>query len=156
MTEEEFVSVLGSRFQDSRFYTQHPHFAPWWSIRTFASDNTAWVRVRGFSRLRRVIQNVLSPEVISNATEAQRKSTVELILRLGQKPRKFLNPYALRPRRKWTREKSHLQRRDRNSLGVGSSQTMPKVSVIIPTTTMHHDRGSGLRACLGRRTRILR
>jgi ubiquinone/menaquinone biosynthesis C-methylase UbiE len=106
MTEEEFVSALGSRFQDSRFYTQHPHFAPWWSIRTFASDNTAWVRVRGYSRLRRVIQNVLSPELISNVTEAQRKSTVELILRLGQKPRRFLNPYALRPRRKWTREKA--------------------------------------------------
>lgn len=106
LTEEEFASALDSRFRESRFYTQRPGYAPWWSIRTFVSENTAWGRLRGFRRLRRAIQSVVSPEAITDATDAQRSSTVELILRLGRKPRQFLNPYALRPHRKWTREEA--------------------------------------------------
>jgi SAM-dependent methyltransferase len=105
MTEEEFSSALHSRFRDSRFFTQHPDFAPWWSIRTCVSDNTAWGRVRGFSRLRRLIQDVIAPEATRDPTEEQRKSILELILRLGRSPHQFLNPYALRPRRRWTHEK---------------------------------------------------
>jgi SAM-dependent methyltransferase len=105
MTEEEFSSALGSRFRDARFYTQHPDFAPWWSIRTFVSDNTAWGRVRGFRRFRRAIQEAVAPEAVKDPTDEQRRSILELILRLGRKPHQFLNPYALRPRRKWNREK---------------------------------------------------
>jgi SAM-dependent methyltransferase len=106
MTEEEFSSALCSRFRDGRFYTQHPNFAPWWSVRTFVSDNTAWGRVRGFRRLRRAIQEAVAPEAVRDLTDEQRKFVLELILGLGRKPHQFLNPFALRLRRKWTREKS--------------------------------------------------
>lgn len=106
MTEEEFEFAVGSRFRTSQFYTQRPTFAPWWSTRTFVCEETVWMRIRGFRRLRRTLQNVFSPEAISDATETQRKSTVELIAGLGRRPRKFLNPYALRRRRKWTGEKA--------------------------------------------------
>lgn len=105
MTEEEFSSELNKRFRNTHFYTQHPDFAPWWSIRTFVSDNTAWKKVRGFSRLKRAIQRVFSPQAISEPTDEQKRFSPDLILRLGQSQNRFLNPYALRPRRRWTRER---------------------------------------------------
>lgn len=106
MTEEEFSSALLSRFRDCQFYTQHPDFAPWWSIRTFVSDNTSWANLRGFKKVRRAIQKAVAPEAVKDPTDEQRKSLSELILRLGRKPHQFWNPYALRRRREWTREKS--------------------------------------------------
>jgi SAM-dependent methyltransferase len=106
MTEEEFSLALRSRFRNSRFYTQHPDFAPWWSTRTFVCDNTPWRGVRGFGRLRRAIQNATSPEAVSEPTDEQKRSIVDLILRLGRSPHRFLNPYALRPQRKWTCERA--------------------------------------------------
>lgn len=106
MTEEEFSIALRSRFRNSRFYTQHPDFAPWWSVRTFISDNTPWRRLRGFRRFRRAIQNALCPEATNDPTDEERRSTVELILKLGRSPHRLFNPYALRPRRRWTREKA--------------------------------------------------
>jgi ubiquinone/menaquinone biosynthesis C-methylase UbiE len=105
MTEEEFSTALKSRFRVSRFYTQHPDFAPWWSVRTFLSDKTPWARIRGFRRLRRAVQLRVSPEAVSDPTDDQRTSILDLIVGLGRKPHEFLNPYALRPRRDWTREK---------------------------------------------------
>jgi 2-polyprenyl-3-methyl-5-hydroxy-6-metoxy-1,4-benzoquinol methylase len=104
LTEEEFSHALQSRFRDIHFYTQRPDFAPWWSMRTFVSDNSPWRHIRGFRRVRRAVQKFTSPEAIG-ATAEQRKCTVDLILQLGRKPHQLLNPYALRRQRKWTRER---------------------------------------------------
>ena len=106
MTEEEFSSALLSRFRNCQFYTQHPDFAPWWSIRTLVSDNTSWGNLRGFKKVRRAIQRTVAPEAVKDPTDEQRNTVSELILRLGKKPHQFLNPYALRRRRKWNGEKS--------------------------------------------------
>jgi SAM-dependent methyltransferase len=105
MTEQEFAFALQSRFRDNCFYTQRPDFAPWWSVRTFVSDNTPWRHIRGFSRLRRAIQRFVCPEAVAEPTARQKAATVELILELGRKPHEFLNPYALRRHRKWTCER---------------------------------------------------
>jgi hypothetical protein len=104
MSEEEFSSALQSRFRNCQFYTQHPDFAPWWSIRTFVSDNTSWGILPGFKRARRVIQRVVAREAVRDPTDRQRNNIQDLILRLGKKPHQFLNPYALRHRRKWNGE----------------------------------------------------
>lgn len=104
LTEHEFMAALQSRFRQVVFYTQRPNFAPFWSPRTLVSENTPWRRIRGFRRLRRAIQRIACPGVIEEPTAAHKAGTAELILRLEQKPRELLNPYALRRQRKWTRE----------------------------------------------------
>ena len=72
MTEEEFSDALSLRFRDRTFYTQHPYFAPWWSPRTFVSDNTPWGRIRGFKRLRRAVQRLIGSEVVRDPTDVER------------------------------------------------------------------------------------
>ena len=104
MTEQEFTEALRTRFQDCRFYTQRPESAAWWSLRTFASENTPWRRVRGFSRLRRAIQNAFVPEAINPPSSEQRESVLELIVNLERTSKRLLNPFVLRPQRKWNRE----------------------------------------------------
>lgn len=105
MTEEQFSAALRARFRDTRFYTQHPDFAPWWSARTFVSDNTSWGHIRGFRRLRRAVQRLIGSEAVRDPTDEERSAIVELIVGLERKPNQFLSPYVLRPRRRWTREK---------------------------------------------------
>lgn len=104
MTEEEFSSALGSRFREPRYYTQHPYSAAWWSLRTVVSDVTPWTRLRGFRRLRRLVQSRFAPEATAELTNEQRDLVVEHILDAGMRPHRLLNPYALRPRRTWTEE----------------------------------------------------
>lgn len=104
MTEEEFTGALRSRFHDCRLYTQRPSSAAWWSPRTFACEDTPWKRIRGFSRLRRVIQTMLAPETIHPPTRDQRESVLDIIVDVGREPRGLCNPFALRPQRKWNRE----------------------------------------------------
>jgi SAM-dependent methyltransferase len=106
MTEVEFSSALQARFCDIQFSTQHPDYAPWWSARSFISDNSPWRRVRGFGRVRQVLQSAVCPEAVKEPTEAERNSVLELILQVERRPRRFLNPYSLRPRRRWTGEKA--------------------------------------------------
>jgi len=105
MTEEEFTSILSSRFRDLRFYTQRPNSAAWWSARSFVSDNSLWRHLPGFCRLRQLAQAVFAPEEVSDPEDEQRESISNLILRLGQSPHQLLSPFALRRQRKWTREK---------------------------------------------------
>jgi SAM-dependent methyltransferase len=106
MTEEEFSSALRSRFHDSRFYTQHPDFAPWWSTRSLVADKSPWKRVRGFTRVRRAIQRSVSPEAVKEPSAEERASIPDLILKIGRNPHQLLNPYALRTQRKWAFEKA--------------------------------------------------
>jgi len=106
MTAEEFASALSSRFRDAHFYTQRPDSAAWWSARTLVCENTPWVHIRGFRRLRRAAQNWIFPEAITSPTDEQRKSTLDMILKVARSRRRLLNPYVVRPQRGWYREKS--------------------------------------------------
>jgi SAM-dependent methyltransferase len=105
MTEEQFALTLGSRFRNLRFYTQRPSSAAWWSARALVSEDSPWKRVRGFSRLRRLVQAALVPEAVKGPTDEQRRSVPNLILRVSRSPHQLLSPFALRRRREWTREK---------------------------------------------------
>ena len=106
MTPEEFASALSSRFRDARFYTQHPDSAAWWSVRTLVCENAPWEHIRGFRRLRRAAQNSIFPEAIKEPTDEQRRSTPDMIVKVARSRRRLLNPYVVRPQRRWYREKS--------------------------------------------------
>jgi SAM-dependent methyltransferase len=102
MTEEQFTSVLRSRFRDLRLYTQRPSSAAWWSPRILASDRA--LPIPGFARLRRRAQSVLFPRAIQEPTNQQRNSVVEQILDASRRRTNPLNPYDLHPRRRWNGE----------------------------------------------------
>jgi SAM-dependent methyltransferase len=106
MTEEEFTFALRARFHDIHFYTQRPHSVAWWSPRTLVCENTLWRHIRGFERLRRAVQRRVFPEAVSDPTAEQRATAVDVILEVARSSRRLLNPYVVRSRRKWHREKS--------------------------------------------------
>ena len=105
MTLEEFASMLRSRFRDAHFYTQRPHSAAWWTPQALICADSPWGRIRGFHRLRRVAQMLIFPQAVKGPTEDQRRSVVEMILDLAERPRYLMNPYLVRPRRNWNRER---------------------------------------------------
>jgi 2-polyprenyl-3-methyl-5-hydroxy-6-metoxy-1,4-benzoquinol methylase len=106
MTAEEFASALSSRLRNARFYTQRPDSAAWWSTRTLVCENTPWGSIWGFRSLRRAAQNWIFPEAIKDPTDEQRRSTLDMILKVARSRRSLLNPYVVRPQRRWYREKS--------------------------------------------------
>jgi 2-polyprenyl-3-methyl-5-hydroxy-6-metoxy-1,4-benzoquinol methylase len=106
MTEEELAYTLRSRFHDVRFYTQRPDSAAWWSARTLVCENTPWKCIRGFGRLRRSVQSWIFPEAVNDPTDEQRRSALDLALRVARSWRRLLNPYVVRPQRRRHREKS--------------------------------------------------
>jgi len=106
MTENEFSFVLCSRFRNTRFYTQHLNFAPWWSPRTLVCENTWWRHIRGFRRLRWTLQRWIFPEAVNDPTAEQRASAANVILEVARSRRRLLNQYVVRPRRRWHREQS--------------------------------------------------
>jgi len=106
MTAEEFASGLSSRFRNAHFYTQRPDSAAWWSTRTFVCENPPWGRIRGFHRLLSAAQSWIYPKAINSPTDEQRKSTLDMILKVAQCRRSLLNPFVVRPQRRWSREKS--------------------------------------------------
>jgi 2-polyprenyl-3-methyl-5-hydroxy-6-metoxy-1,4-benzoquinol methylase len=98
MTEAEFASVLCSRFHDTHFYTQRPDSAGRWSFRTLVCENSPWASIPGFRRLRRAIQSRIFPEAVRDPTDEQRACAIDIILKAATDRRRFLNPYAVRPR----------------------------------------------------------
>src|SRR5450755_2256973 len=106
MAPEEFASALSSRFRQVRLYTQCPDSSAWWSARSLVCENPPWGHVRGFRRLRRAAQYWICPEAIKDPTDEQRRSTVDLILKVARRRRRLLNPYVVRPQWRWQREKS--------------------------------------------------
>lgn len=103
MTLEEFTSELRSRFCRVRLYTQRPYSVAWWSLRTLASDITP--RIPGFARLREAARFRLFPKAVRGPTPEQRRLVVQEILGASRGLTSPLNPYAVRPLRKWTLEK---------------------------------------------------
>jgi SAM-dependent methyltransferase len=106
MTPEDFASALNARFLDIRFYTQRPDSAAWWSARTLVCENSPWAHIRGFRRLRRAAQKWVAPEAINDPTVEQRRSTVDMILKVARSRCHLLNPCVVRPQRRCYKEKS--------------------------------------------------
>lgn len=104
MTENEFATALRARFHEIDFYSQHPYSAAWWSFRSLAADVSRWRTGSGTSRIYRSLQFRLAPRVVYDPTAEERSSVIELTLAARRNQRPFLNPYALRPRRKWNGE----------------------------------------------------
>ena len=100
MTEEEFSTALRARFRGLKLYTQHPHSAGWWSLRSLASDVSLLGRVR-----RRAAQFRLAPTAVREPTPAERASATDVILQVNNTPISPINPYILRRWRSWTGEK---------------------------------------------------
>jgi len=97
MTVDEFTAAMRSRFDDCQFYSQRPASASWSFVWSFTMGNTRWNRIRGLSRLSRAVQTLLTPRAIRPPTKEQRESASEMILDVARTPRRFLNPYLLRP-----------------------------------------------------------
>jgi 2-polyprenyl-3-methyl-5-hydroxy-6-metoxy-1,4-benzoquinol methylase len=96
MTKDEFLSALNSGFHNIKLYSQHPHRAPWWSIRLPAADEAPWSRLPLFKRLYR-IANFRLALIIYGLSSEQRRMAVEHILRARRRNYSVLIPYALRP-----------------------------------------------------------
>lgn len=104
MDEPEFREVLKSQFSNVTLYTQRPFSASFWSLRAFASDSTPWSRSSLLRRIHRSAQFRLAPELYSDPGGSNRRSAVETILDVSRKRRSFVNPYVVRPQKKWTGE----------------------------------------------------
>ncbi len=105
MTEDEFSRTVCARFRKVKFYSQHPRSAAWWSPRTFVADVTPWGKFPGFARLHRSAQFRLAPRRVYNPTAEERNSVIDQIANTRENQHPFLNPFALRPRRKRNGEK---------------------------------------------------
>ena len=106
MTQEEFVSALSVRFHAIHLYTQCPDSAAWWSPRTLICENPPWKKMRGSRRLRLAVQRLLFPDAIHGPTDGQRASAANVILEAARDRRHLLNPFLVRPQRRWHRENS--------------------------------------------------
>lgn len=106
MTAAGFTEALNTRFRNSRFYTQRPYSAAWWSTRTIVCDNPPWGFIRGSRRLRRAVQRWIVPEIMNDPREEQRRKVVDTILTSARMPWTTLNPYAVRRQRRFDRERS--------------------------------------------------
>lgn len=103
MTEEEFSSVLRSRFRRIKFYSQHPRHAPRLSLRVLAADATPWREDARFERIRRSAHFRLAPQTVYELTPEQRRCATHRISNMRQRP--FVNTYGIGPRRRWDGEK---------------------------------------------------
>jgi 2-polyprenyl-3-methyl-5-hydroxy-6-metoxy-1,4-benzoquinol methylase len=105
MTEEEFSQAVCARFRKVKLYSQRPHSSAWWSPRTLVADVTPWQKFPGFARLHRSAQFRLAPRSVYDPTAQERNSVIRQIAKASRNQRGFLNPYALRLRRKGNGER---------------------------------------------------
>lgn len=98
MTEDEFSSALCARFRRVKLYSQHPRFAPRWSLRAFAADQSPWQNSSLFNRLQRSARFRLAPFTVYTLTLHQRDAVQQIL----NPPRSnsWINPYALHRRRR--------------------------------------------------------
>jgi 2-polyprenyl-3-methyl-5-hydroxy-6-metoxy-1,4-benzoquinol methylase len=105
LDEKEFLSLIVARFSTALFYTQRPVFASWWSLRSLASDASFWQRVRGFGRLRRLLQMGCCREIVDSvALQRARENPIQSILTRQDSLSCLANPFAVRPKSACSRE----------------------------------------------------
>jgi ubiquinone/menaquinone biosynthesis C-methylase UbiE len=105
LDEKEFVAIMAARFGEAIYFTQHPKSAAWWSPRSLSSDGVFWQRVRGFGRLRRLLQMVCCREIVdSGALQQARENPIQSIRTRHDRLSYLANPFAIRPKSACARE----------------------------------------------------
>jgi 2-polyprenyl-3-methyl-5-hydroxy-6-metoxy-1,4-benzoquinol methylase len=105
LNEKEFTAMLTTRFKSVSLYTQRLNSASWWSLRSFSSERTAWYRLRGYTRLKSLMQSVCCREIIDpSALERARKDPVKAIMTRQSKLSCLANPFAIRKRSELAKE----------------------------------------------------
>lgn len=100
---DEFAALLAERFATVRMFSQFPRSAAWWNPRSLAAERSPWLKIKGFWRLSTLICPALRPEV----PEATRAAVVDLIQAGPPGPSGLLNPYLVRPDRRWGDEQPY-------------------------------------------------
>lgn len=98
MYEEDFFSLLSSRFNHTERYVQIVKTAPWWNPRSFAATHAPWVRIKGGWRTREWIRSCLCPEICHELDEEDRHGPVRAILSRDRFLASWVNPYCVRRR----------------------------------------------------------
>jgi SAM-dependent methyltransferase len=102
--ETEFLDLLRAEFRDVRISTQFPHSAAWWSRRSFAAEQSPWLRIKGFWRL----STWLCPSIRPQVDPTTRERVVDLILAPDRFPASFFDPYRVRESSPRSREQPHF------------------------------------------------
>jgi len=105
MSEEEFDALLKPHFSQLQWYTQRPATAAWWSPRSLVTLSSPWLHLRGFCRALKTLRVVLCPQFEEEVGEQNRKAANRMILATDRAFSSLVNPYALRKRSGWQRER---------------------------------------------------
>jgi SAM-dependent methyltransferase len=109
MTEDEFISLLSSRFRRWQLYTQRPRTAPRWNARSLAADSSPWHAYRTFHRVRRRFAPLCPHHNSLHGVVAEqyRRFPVETILAKDPPFSCCANPYAVMRRPEVHREQPY-------------------------------------------------
>jgi len=102
--ENEFVNLLRVRFRLIRLYTQFPQSAAWWSLRSMAAERSPWLHIKGFWRL----SSWFCPAIRAYVDPVTRSTAADAILAHDTFSSSLFNPYIVRARAPWTRERPYI------------------------------------------------
>ena len=103
LDEAEFVALLSRYFETIELFTQFPKSAAWWSPRSLAAEQSAWLRIKGFWRL----STWFCPAKRSELSKEARDSAVASILAAESPSARLFDPYRVRRRSVWGGEKPY-------------------------------------------------
>lgn len=101
MTEEEFVTLLRSRFVEIQIFSQLLKAAAWWSPRSMAAERSPWREVKGYWRLR----SFLLTHNVGEVDESFRQSPAQAVLAREGLLSRLVNEFSVRKRSRRSGEK---------------------------------------------------
>lgn len=101
LTEGEFAGLLAARFDDPEWYGQSPVAARWWSTRSLVAARSPWRGIKGFGLLARLA----CPHYHGRITDHERGDIAATILQARGVLSGLMDPFRVRPRRRWTGER---------------------------------------------------
>lgn len=102
--EREFRELLGAYFARVRLFTQFPRTAAAWSLRSLPAERSPWLRIKGFWRM----SSWFCPAIRTEVDPAIRASADQAVLGRDRFPASLFNPYVVRPRTEWSRERPYI------------------------------------------------
>jgi SAM-dependent methyltransferase len=103
MSADEFSGLLARRFTDCRLFGQQFQEPPFLCPQAIGADETPWMRLRGFFRLRESLRRWVCPHMREGDPAGYRRSTSELIISPVLDRGSLFHPYAVWPYRSWAR-----------------------------------------------------
>jgi SAM-dependent methyltransferase len=88
----ELAAMLKRRFRRIYFYSQQPTADCWWTRRPLAVNNSPWLRLKGFWRLRKRLIERTCPHIKGDIAR-YRALSVQSILAKDKMLSSFVNPY---------------------------------------------------------------